>query len=207
MSSRRLTLAAVAAGLASLALPGCSSSQAPQSTFELAHDRYESALDAARQVLLDQGLTIERVDAAAGVVSSAPAQSAGLFTPWDSTASSLADEVEDAARPHLRSVRISFVPVEAIADPPVGTPGSSFAPPFDVRAAEGPRRVVVQSFVYARHKPNLRLETETIRRSRAFNDPSLVARGMQPTHLEPTREDPEYARRLAADLQRRLDLN
>lgn len=204
MPRLRLVPSALVSTLIGLGLGGCAAAPAPEAAFDLPRDRYDMALDAARQVILDHGLTVERVDAAAGVVSSAPAQSAGLFTPWDRTQSGLADEIEDAARPHFRSVRVSFVPAEAPGDPAIGTPGSSFAPPVDVRLGDGPLKVVVQAFLYSRQRPNLRLETESIRRSRRFNDPALVARGMQPSHLEPEREDPEFARRLTADLQRRL---
>ncbi|MCC6285810.1 MAG: hypothetical protein IT439_11035 [Phycisphaerales bacterium] len=205
--TRHLTRLVSSSALAGSALfLGCAAPAGTGAAFEVTADRYPAALETARQVILDQGLALERIDASAGVVTSAPSQSAGLFTPWDRTASSFADEVEDASRPHFRSVRISFVPVERASEPPIGTPGTSFTPAPDVRADPGPLKVVVQAFLYARHKPDFRLETESIRRSRAFTDPALVERVMQPTYLEPVREDPEFARRLSADLQRRLTL-
>lgn len=184
-------------------LGGCASKPTP-ATIAIEPGAYPRVFDAAREVLLAQDFELERVDAASGILSTVPKGSAGLATPWISDAGSLAEQVQDLGASHWRVARVTFQPAAPTDRPPIGTPGSGFSDLPDLRQSDQPLEAVVQVFVYERYKPNRRLETESIRRSTFFTDPDLLARGIQPNHLTPLRQDPGLASTLADRIRRRL---
>jgi hypothetical protein len=70
------------------------------------------AFDLARDVLREEGFILDRVDAAAGIITTRPKTTAGLATPWDAEQSSAEQEIDDLANRQQRTVRITFEPVE-----------------------------------------------------------------------------------------------
>ncbi len=163
------------------ALTGCASAPPPtaRSDADFEADAYPALFDAAREVLSDYQFTLDRIDAARGVITTAPKSTAGLATPWDREQSSFRQEIEDLAHQQERVARITFEP------------------------ADRPTRVAVEVVVHRVHRPHWRIETDAIRQSTHARDP-LAAREGQPAEFrEPVTEDRALARRLMADIRAR----
>ena len=140
-----------------LLLVGCQSPQRvddAEAMVEGAHDfvvvdqEYDEVFAAAKEVLASYRFGINRVDAVRGVILSYPKRTAGLATPWDSEQSTLGQEWEDLANQHQRVVRIEFVR---------SSNGS-----VDANGSIGLR---VSVFIERTHRPNWRLEAESVRLS------------------------------------------
>lgn len=91
-----------------IASTGCSTRADGPREFTVAPGQYPAAFDATRELLSDMDFDLERIDAAAGIISTTPHFSRGAFEPWDSTQSSARDEWEDAMNMQARAVRVSF---------------------------------------------------------------------------------------------------
>ncbi|HRJ50427.1 MAG TPA: hypothetical protein PKU91_07830, partial [Phycisphaerales bacterium] len=96
------------------ALTGCARSGSP--TVQIPAGSYSQAFEATRASLRDFDFSLDRVDAASGVITTATKASSGLATPWDPEQSGLDQEWEDFINRQRRFVRVTFVP----ADQPVG---------------------------------------------------------------------------------------
>jgi hypothetical protein len=114
------------------------------SQFDATHSR--QAFDAARETLMDFRFALDRVDARRGVITTHPKRTAGLATPWDREQSGLDQEWEDLLNEQRRVVRIEFEPAGEQVAGQVQT-----------------MRVQVQ--VVRTHRPNWRIETESVRLS------------------------------------------
>lgn len=167
------------------ALTGCASAPPPtaRSDADFEAHAYPALFDAAREVLSDYQFTLDRIDAARGVITTAPKRTAGLATPWDREQSTARQEFEDLVHQHDRVARITFEP------------------------ADRPTRVAVEVIVHRVHRPHWRIETDAIRQSTHARDPLAVREGQPPEFREPVTEDRALARRLMADIQARAGIS
>lgn len=192
----RHAVCAAAGALLTAALSGC----AQQSTTSLAlpAESYPLALDAARATLRDSGFTIDRVDAAAGVITTRPKDTAGLATPWDGEQSTMYQEWEDFMNRHKRTVRIDFSPAGQ------GTPNEGVdAAPADLTEATGTLTMHTTVAVERAYRSNWRIESSAIRQSRRYWDRELASRGMT-SYEVPVAQDERLAARLTAAIERRM---
>ena len=166
---------------------GCASPSSPQ--FSVPAGQYARAFDATRDVLRGYRFSLERVDAAAGVVTTAPKGTAGLATPWDAEQSTMAQEVEDLLNQQTRNVRVTFRPA-------VGA-GESIDP-----SAELVGRVEV--IVYRMQTPGLRPPSKAISMTSLSVDPVAGRQGLAGQYEVPVAQDSRLAARLAAAIERRL---
>lgn len=162
----------------------------PATTLALPTELYPAALEAAIGTLVALGFSPDRIDAAAGIITTKPEPTAGLLTPWELDQATLADEVSDTLNQHERRVTIRFEPA---ATPPGG--------PSD-RDTLTCRVEVVLSRV---QRPGWRVETESPRLSRRSSDQLLVQRDIAPRSVVPIRRDDPLAERITADIARRLN--
>ncbi len=187
-----------------VALTACTARQT-ETTFDLAPATYAAAFDAAREALLDCRFTLERVDANAGIITTAPKATAGLLSPWDGEQSSFHGEIQDLVNDQRRIVRIEFhaADVQPAGEP--ATPGEAVDLAASPAAGEGPLIATVRVVIERRHIPGRQVEPESIRRSTTFLDLDLLSRGMQPVYYVPIGDDPQLAARLVEMIQARLE--
>ncbi len=165
------------------ALVGCAAPPpGARADADIAPEFYPDLFNAARAVLADYRFTIDRVDAARGVITTHPKRTAGLATPWDREQSGIAQEFEDLAHQQERTARVTFEPPDA------------------------PTRVWVEVVVGRVHRPHWRIETDAIRQSTHARDPLGVRSGQPPEFREPVAEDRALARRIMADIRVRAGL-
>lgn len=185
-----------------LGLSGCASSEnSPE--FEIESARYADAFAAVKGVLRSYRFQIDRVDAAAGVITTRPKATAGLATPWDKEQSGLAQEFEDFANDQQRRVRVTFEP-RSPAPPEAPATGLAGGPVTDLRSVEGTllgRVVVVVDRV---QRPGWRLSPKAIGTSTVTIDTALAARGLAPVYTVPISQDPRLAERMGGAIRKRL---
>ncbi|QKK09986.1 MAG: hypothetical protein HND58_18745 [Planctomycetota bacterium] len=92
-----------AAAAACLTLGGCASAVDHSGQFTFATNDYTAAFDTTRDVLRSYRLDLDRIDAAAGVISTAPEFSPGLLQPWSPLQTGLGDEWEDTLNHQSRA--------------------------------------------------------------------------------------------------------
>jgi hypothetical protein len=180
-----------------LLLAACS--RPTQTTLTLQPGQYGAAFEAAKHVLRDQQFDIERVDARAGVITTAPHPTAGLLTPWDTQQTSLGQEIEDAVHNQQRTVRITFEPQQ----PPAPSPGAE-APPPDLTEFQAPLTMRVRVIQDRLYRPLWRIDTTSIRISTHAFDPDLARRQMQPEYAVAMSEDRQLAARITLRISERL---
>lgn len=144
-------------------------------------DDYARVFDAARTVLRDYRFAIDRVDARSGVITTHPKRTAGLATIWDREQSSPAQEWEDLINEQRRAVRVEFDRADD---------GSASA------------RVIVE--VLRTHRPNWRVENESVRMSTHARSRNSMGQSEPPSFREPMGLDPALAARLASAIDERL---
>ena len=172
-----------------LLLTGCA---APKSdgTFTVPVGAYGAAIDATRDTLRDYRFDLDRVDAAAGVVTTAGKWSSGLATPWDAEQSTIEQEWDDTMNRQQRRVRVTFAPADG--------EGAD-----DLRTLDTPLVGRVEVTVYRMHRQGWRLESESIGRSRRAFDPEL-GRSQGPRYLVPIARDERLEARIAEAVARRI---
>ncbi|MCC7387696.1 MAG: hypothetical protein IT431_02910 [Phycisphaerales bacterium] len=169
-------------------LSGCSTRTDGPRQFTLAPGQYPGAFDATRELLRDMRFDLERVDAAAGVISTTPHFSRGVFEPWDSTQSSTTDEWEDAMNMQARAVRVSFTQDGAEpADPEAQTTAG------------------VWVTVYRFNRSGRRLDSEWVGGSTFSLDP-IQQKRYGASYLVPIRRDEALESRLADELMATLGI-
>lgn len=185
-------------------LGGCAR-RATTTSLEIDAAEYVLAFDAARETLIDCRFDLDRVDAGAGVISTMPRASAGLFSAWDGEQGGLADELDDSFNAHRRVVRIEFhrLGEEGEGDEAL-PPGTPVEERGDLRDGTGRIEARVRVVVERRQTPGRTIEPASIRRSQSFIDPALSPRQMAPAYYVSQREDPDLARRIVARIQERL---
>lgn len=196
MTGARQAVWMVRVALAACAgLGGCAGSHAP--SFRVEPGQYARAFDASRDVLREYRFTLERVDAAAGVITTRPKATAGLATPWDSEQSTLGQEFEDLVNDQKRRVRISFEPADKAAAKP-GAAGESLG------ASDGALIARVDVGVYRIENPGLRLPPGAISQASLTTDPALKQRWVTYGMETPVARDSRLASRLAAAIERHI---
>ncbi|MFG0259184.1 MAG: hypothetical protein ACF8LK_02435 [Phycisphaerales bacterium JB041] len=169
------------------ALGGCASPVDRPGHFTFARGDYTAAFGTTRDVLSAYRLELDRIDAEAGVISTAPEFSPGLLQPWSPLQTDLGDEWEDTLNHQARAVRVTFEP-------------------------EGPEsmRGSVWVTVLREQRAGRRLDSETVGGSTFTIDPQLRERHSS-VYLVPVRRDPSLEARLAQriedDLRARLGQN
>lgn len=186
-------------------LGGCTTSQEPR--LEVAAGQYAQAFEATRETLREYDFTLDRVDAASGVITSAVKDSSGLATPWDSEQSGIDQEWEDFINRQRRFVRVAFVPAEAAGSKtPQRDPASALAPDLvDLRDYEGPVVATVSVTIERVQRPGWQVNTKSINQSTFMRDPELVAKGMQPSYSVELEPDDRLARRIADRIRKDLE--
>lgn len=165
-------------------LGGCgSTTEKPE--LSIASDEYSDAIAATRDVLRSYRFQIDRVDAAEGVVTTAPKSSSGLATPWDAEQSSFNQELEDLGNMQERRVRVTF--------------DRATTPDADAKITAR-----VEVVIDRVQRPGWRPTPKSVRHSTVTMDPDLAARQMWPTYSVPIRQDPEFASEIAGKIGRKL---
>lgn len=168
-------------------LAGCASSR-PDPSVTMAGDAYAAGFDAAREALREAGFELDRVDAAAGTITSQPKASSGLATPWDTQQSGMMQEVSDLLNQQRRRVRITF------------TAAGSQTPP----GPSGPVEATVEVYVDRLQQPGLRVPSKAVTLWSVTRDPVRAERGLGPGYQTPVQRDRELERRIADDIEHRL---
>ncbi len=170
-------------------LCGCAQPKS-DGTFSVPTGAYPAAIDATRDALRDYRFDLDRVDAAAGVVTTAGKWSSGLATPWDAEQSSIAQEWDDAMNRQQRRVRVTFAPAEGTSED-------------DLRSLDAPLVGRVEVTVYRLHRQGWRLESESVGRSRRAFDPEL-GRSQGSRYFVPITRDERLEARIAEAVARRI---
>jgi hypothetical protein len=159
-------------------VPGTPEGQSTDQSAGPATERsYAVLFAAARDTLLARGFVLDRVDAAAGIITTQPRATAGLATPWDAEQVGFDQELSDLGNPNERRVTVRF----RSRDP-------------DTLGVE------VDAFIDRVRRPGWRVETESISRSRYISDPALIARRMEPVYRTPVTRDDRLASVLLTEM-------
>jgi hypothetical protein len=178
--------------LFALLLGGCAAGTSPQ--FNVPAGQYAKAFDATRDVLRSYRFTLERVDAAAGIITTAHKATAGLATPWDREQTTLSQEVEDLLNQQSRVVRVTFRPAGEGSENPLDEP-------VDPKGAMVGR---VEVIVYRMQTPGLRPPSRAILLTSVSTDPVLEAEGIGWQYEVPIGQDSRLAARLAGALAKEI---
>lgn len=192
--------------LLALGSGGCLGPDAPEPAFTVEQGRYTEAFEVARDTLHVRRYRLERIDARSGVLATRPKTSAGLATPWHRDATDVRQATEDLFNRNERRVRITFEPVEgpgeSVAPRAQAAPGPAFA---DLRQSEQPLVARVEVVIERVSRPGWQVHSNSVRASTFTRDPQLAARRMEPRYSVAVRQDEKLARRLAGEIQARLD--
>lgn len=161
----------------------------PPATLRLAPTQYEIGFNAVRDHLRRMGFTLERIDAAEGVITTRPRASAGLLIPWDLTQSDGVQERREALTPVERTVRVSFEPLAG--GRPIDQPEAA----MEVRVRVGLARV---------RRPGFRASPVSIRLSGYAIDPKRYERGVGGRQAIPHGRDPALEERIASAIRARI---
>lgn len=159
---------------------------------------YERAFNATREVLLEHKFSLERVDAAGGMITTQNRSTAGLATPWDADQSTFYQEWEDVTNQQQRAVRVSFAPEGDDGDV---APDEAFV---DRRSDDQTLVARIEVDVLRARRKGWRVETEAITLSSRYRDPVTARRTGGETFLEPVGQDEHLAGRIAAGVRERL---
>lgn len=162
---------------------------------------YTAAFESAKDVLRGYDFSLDRVDAASGVITTLPKRTAGAATPWDREQSSLGQEFEDLLDRQSRVARVDFVPA-GVAGRAGNLPGS--AGWQDLRSTPQPLAIRVSVQVSRRQRPGWRLESTSIRSSTRASDPALQRAGLEPAHDQEMGEDAALAERITREIAERV---
>ncbi|MCA3006204.1 MAG: hypothetical protein LW650_13590 [Planctomycetaceae bacterium] len=141
---------------------------------------YAAAFEAVGEALRDEGFLLERVDAAAGVITT--------------QRSTRATELGDVISRRQRQVRAEFVPEGQERADPAG----------DLRSGPQATRLRLTVRVEDIHRPGWRVPTSSVRLATRTSDPELTKRGLAPVYTVPAGEDEALAERLRAVVAARL---
>ncbi|MEL7484148.1 MAG: hypothetical protein AAFN41_07320 [Planctomycetota bacterium] len=176
-------------------IAGCAAPPNNAGTASIEPLAYPASFDHAREVLVDLGFTLNRVDAAAGILTTDPLPARGLAAPWERQQASRRGEIADTIHPQSRTVRIEFVPASTLDAMP------SDASPNQVAVSPSPRQLNASTPLVARvtvliertYRPNMRPQVVDVVRTRRAFDPAF----------EPGREFTVVVQR-DSDLERRI---
>jgi hypothetical protein len=152
---------------------------------------YEAAFRAAKDVLREKQFDLERVDAAAGVITTRPRSSAGLASPWLDYDETFGDAVDDLIHRDRRRVTVRFDPSDR--------PDASAL--LDRRTLDVPLTMRVTIDVERTYVTGRRADPTSIRLTSRAIDPQLVDRDVYPLARGVVGEDEKLASRIAAWIQ------
>jgi len=152
-----------------LALAGGCAAPRAAAPVEVPAERYGATFDAARDVLRERRFDLARVDSSAGVLTTEPSVSAGLFTPWSRDQQTLDDELDDMLNRQQRTVRVEFSPVE-----PLGSEG-----PGDMVANPLRTKMEVRVTVERQHRTGQQPQPASNSMNSRWSDPALGRRGLR----------------------------
>lgn len=160
-----------------LAIVGCSMPPQLAGTTRVEPGRYDEAFDRARETLVDLGFTLNRIDAAAGVLTTQPLPATGIAAPWERQQASLAGEFADSIHPQSRSVRIEFVPAALIEAIPSDDARNQIKVDRSTGAIDTaePLAARVTVLIERTYRPGLRPQIADVVRSRRSFDPRFDA--------------------------------
>ncbi len=147
---------------------------------------YREVFEAAREVLGAYRFAVDRVDATRGVITTFPKRTLGVGSIWDREQSSLGQEWEDFANQHERTVRVEFESAE------------------DARGVEV-IEVVVEVVVHRVHRPNWRVESESVRLSTYARSRDAMGQLEPGAFREPIGHDLALADRIVSRILRRFE--
>jgi hypothetical protein len=191
--TQALIPAAIAAIVSIPLLAGCSGPSAARSS-EVPADRYAATFDAARDVLRERRYDLARVDSAAGVLTTHPSVSAGLFTPWSRDQQTLDDELDDTLNRQQRTVRIQFQPMKA---------GAPEGP--DLVATPQATRMDIHVLIERRHRAGQQPQPASSTMNGRWIDPALERRGLNEYDVA-MRRDHELERKLLDEIMNRVGI-
>lgn len=186
---------ALAACLTPLTLLGCLATTVSP-TFDISQGDYARAFDASIDTLRAYRFKVDRVDAAAGVITSFPKPTSGLATPWDIEQSTPTQEVEDFLAHNSRLIRITFEPKSRGGNLAVSETAST---EFNA----GPMIGRVDAVVQRRYVRGWQVSPAAILQSDFTTDTVAAARGEPQQYDAPLTRDERLAARLAASIRAR----
>lgn len=166
-------------------------------TFDVAQGDYARAFEASVETLREYRFTIDRIDAAAGVVSTESKASSGLATPWDVEQSTPTQEVEDLLAFNSRVVRVTFEP----------RAWSQTTNPPEIEADQfsaGPMVGRVDAVISRRYVRGWRVSPMAILLSDFTYDTQAGAKGQPQQFDAPLTRDERLAARIASRIRERL---
>lgn len=187
---------APAAGAETAAETTSTAAAEPAPTLTVAPGAYAQAFEAAKRALRDVGFLLERVDAQAGVITTQPNDSIGVFAPWDPVQSGVDQELDDAMHRQNRVVRVEFAPA--------GAAPSSIDANTDLRQSSESLAMRVQASVNRTYYPGRRINTGHILYSTRTYDPALGARNMT-SYSVAIEQDSRLAQRIVDRVRGALD--
>jgi len=146
------------------------------------------AFQAAREVLREEGFTLDRIDAPLGVLTTFPRATEGLARPWVPRTDGL---VEDVIQNQRRLVTVMLRPA--------GAPEAAFAADdtsFDLTRSDGPFTLRVVAVVERVTRPTRRLSPDGVRLLAPATDPTLDRQGIAGGYRVAIRTDATTQRRL-----------
>lgn len=147
---------------------------------------YPRAFQAAKDVLRDASFELDRVDASAGIITTAPRPWAGFMTPWVPHATGGRSALEGFAQNERRVARVRFEP-------------------SDQANAESSDRIArVDVEVEHVERPGRRVSVASARLTSQWTDPRLLNQGLQPSYAYPAAADPDLAARLLREVSERM---
>lgn len=182
---------------------GCATVPRGGATFEIPPGEYAAAFEAAKSALIDSRFELDRVDAAAGVISSQHRQSVGFARPWDNQQSHASQEVGEFLHRHNRVVRITFGPVPP-AEPAEGTQAAPGEAPADLRTLDEPLVGTVRVVIVRLYRTGFRADPSGITLG-TFSEPLVLSdRNVWPGFSTPVRRDTSLEKRVAESIRRKL---
>ena len=189
--------------LSALILGGCASEQRATASFRIPAAEYPLYFEAARDVLRENHFSLERVDARAGLLTTAPIASAGWATPWIDHASTFSQSTNDLIQRNRRVATIHFSPV---------TDATNRANPLDpvsndLRRFEGTIEVNVSVIIEQVYRPGRRLSPTSIRLATFTDDPRQGDIGPEQLVTRVVANDADLASRIADQLAQGGDIS
>lgn len=170
-------------------MAGCASGR-EGSEVVVQKDAYAATFDATRRVLRSHRFELERVDAAAGVITTAAKNSAGFATPWDLDQTTFAQDLGDLINHQRRRVRVTF-------RDGMGKGGSG-----ETDVAGGWGVADVEVFIDRVQSPGLRVPSRAPTLWSVATDPAQSARGVSYQYETPRTRDVELEKRLADEIEK-----
>lgn len=208
---------AVATALMSLCTAGCVSNSEGPELLTVSPVDYSKAFDAAVEAARRQGLSAALRDRRGGIIETNARVAGSVLEPWRTDNASLDQAMENTIAYQRRRARFEFAPAgfsppdDVAATQPLTGPDvvNAQQPPVDLTQAEGELELRVWVYIERGYIPGLRRSLWT--RSKTTQAELVYPEGMTKERKgmtviwEPFARDPEYERRLLADVQKIME--